>query len=61
MKNAGKSLAISVAMRIKQLSPDGAHPGLNSKPLDAAIGRVPAPYRPGGCHGQRIQIKHTKH
>jgi hypothetical protein len=38
MKNAGKSLAISVAMRIKQLSPDGAHPGLNSKPLDAAIG-----------------------
>jgi hypothetical protein len=48
-------------MRIKQLSPDGAHPGLNSKPLDAAIGWVPAPYRPGGCHGQRIQIKHTKH
>ena len=27
-------------------SPDGAHPGLHSKPLDAAIGRVPAPYCP---------------
>ncbi len=35
-------------------SPDGAHPGLYSKPLDAAIGRVPEPYRPGGRHGQRI-------
>ena len=23
-------------------SPDGAHPGIHSKPLDAAIGRVPA-------------------
>jgi hypothetical protein len=30
-------------------SPDGAHPGLHLKPLDAAIGRVPAPYCPGGC------------
>ena len=28
-------------------SPDGAHPGLHGKPLDAAIGQVPAPYRPG--------------
>ena len=25
-------------------SPDRAHPGLHSEPLDAAIGRVPAPY-----------------
>jgi len=25
-------------------SPDGAHPGLHFKPLDAAIGRVPEPY-----------------
>ncbi len=32
--------------------PDGAHPWLHAKPLDAAIGRVPAPYCPGGCHGQ---------
>jgi hypothetical protein len=38
-----------------------AHPELHSKPLDATIGRVPAPYRPGNRHGQRIQIKHTKH
>jgi len=36
-------------------SPDGAHPGLHSKPLDAAIGRVPAPYRPGGRHGRRFR------
>jgi hypothetical protein len=35
--------------------PDGAHPGLHSKPLDAAIGRVPAPYRPGGRHGRRFR------
>jgi hypothetical protein len=42
-------------------SPDGTHPGLHSKPLDAAIGQVPAPYHPGGHHGQRILIKHTKH
>jgi len=36
-------------------SPDGAHPGLHSKPLDATIRRVPAPYRTG------IRMKHTKH
>ncbi len=42
-------------------SPDKAHPGLHSKPLDAAIGRVLAPYRPGGRHGRRIRINHTKH
>jgi len=41
--------------------PDGAHPGLHLKPLDAAIGQVPVPYRPGGRHGRRFQIKHTKH
>jgi hypothetical protein len=23
----------------------------NAKPLDAAIGQVPVPYHPGGCHG----------
>ena len=32
-------------------SPNGAHPGLHSKPLDAAIGQVPAPYCSGGRHG----------
>jgi hypothetical protein len=24
------------------------------------IGQVPALYCPGGCHGQRIRMKHTK-
>ncbi len=33
--------------------PDGAHQWLHAKPLDAAIGRVLVPYRPGGRHGQR--------
>ena len=66
IKNADESLAISMAMAMQRAtrgaSPDGAHPGLHSKPLDAAIGQVPAPYRPGGRHGQRIRIlKHTKH
>ena len=36
-------------------SPDGAYPGIHSKPLDAAIGRVPAPYRPGGRHGRQFR------
>jgi hypothetical protein len=31
--------------------PDEVHPWLHAKPLDAAIGQVPAPYFPGGCHG----------
>jgi hypothetical protein len=33
---------------------DGSHPGLHSKPLDAAIERVPAPYCPGGRHGDEF-------
>ena len=37
--------------------PNGAHPGLHSKPMDAAIGRVPAPYRPDGRHGRRFRSK----
>ncbi len=37
--------------------PDGEHPWLHVKPLDAAIGQVPVPYCPGGCHGRRFQIK----
>jgi len=56
-KNAGKSTTISMAMAMQRYdgaSPDGAHPGLHSKPLDNAIGRVPAPYRPDGRHGRRI-------
>ena len=35
-------------------SPDGAHQGLHWKPLDAAIGQVPALYYPGGRHGRQI-------
>ncbi len=37
--------------------PDGAHLWLHAKPLDAAIGQVPAPYRPGGRHGRRFRMK----
>ena len=57
-KNAGKLLAILIAMQIggemQGTSPNGAHPGLHSKPLDATIGQVFALHRPGGRHGQRI-------
>jgi len=42
-------------------SPDEAHLGLHWKPLDADIGRVPEPYCPGGCHGQRICCNTQKH
>jgi len=55
MKNAGKLLAILVAIRsgdtMRGVSPNGAHPGLHSKLLDATIGQVPALYRPSSCHG----------
>jgi hypothetical protein len=37
--------------------PDGAHPWLHAKPLDAATGQVPTPYCPGGCHGRRFRMK----
>jgi hypothetical protein len=58
-KNAGKSTTISMAMamqrynagRIAQWSTSRLH----LKPLDAAIGRVPAPYRPGGRHGHDFE------
>ena len=36
---------------IRSASPDAAWPGLYQKPLDAAIGRLLAPYRPGGRQG----------
>jgi hypothetical protein len=51
-KNAGKLMAISMAMAMQWHDTDKAHPGHHSKPLDAAIGRVPAPYRPESGHGR---------
>ncbi len=48
-------LAILMAMRIRRC--DAGHIAqwsasvLHAKPLDATIGQVPAPYRPGGRHG----------
>jgi len=41
-------------------SPDGAHPGLPSKPRDASIGQVPASYCPDGHHGRWIQKWNTQ-
>ena len=38
-------------------SPNGAHPELHSKPLDAAIGRVLASHRRGGRHGRQLRSK----
>jgi hypothetical protein len=64
-KNAGKSVAILMTMGMQRY--DAGHIArwstsrLHSKPLDAAIGQVPAPYCPDGRHGQRIRIKNTKH
>ncbi len=37
--------------------PNGAHPWLHMKPLDAAFGRMPTPHCPGGRHGWRFQMK----
>ncbi len=37
--------------------PDGVHPWLHAKPLDAAIRQVPTRYRPGGRHGGRFRMK----
>ena len=39
--------------------PNGAHPWIHAKLLDAAIEQVPAPYHPGGRHGQRFWKKNT--
>jgi hypothetical protein len=52
-------MAISIAMAMQWY--DAGHIARHWKPLDAAIGQVPAPYCPAGRHGQRIRIKHTKH
>ncbi len=38
--------------------PNGAHPWLHAKSLDATIGRVPMPYCPSSRHGWRFQMKH---
>jgi len=43
--------------RLQGAFPNGAHPGLHLKPLDAAIGRVLASHRRGGRHGSRIRPK----
>ncbi len=54
-KNADKSLAISMAMAMQRYNARRiarwSTSRLHSKPLDAAIGQVPASYRPGGHHG----------
>ena len=42
---------------IHTASPDAACPGLLRKPLDAAIGRLLAPYHSGGHHGDSKQNK----
>jgi len=40
--------------------PDAACPGLLRKPLYPAIGRLLAPYRPGGGHGDNQQNDDAK-
>ena len=42
-------------------SPDGSHPGLHSKPVDAAIRRVLASHCHGGHHGLTILVENTQH
>ncbi len=41
-------------------SPDAACPGLHKKPLNAAIGQLIAPYRPGGRQGDNQQNDNAK-
>jgi len=41
--------------------PNGAHLWLYAKPLDAAIGRVPEPYHPGGSQSHQFWLQNTKH
>ena len=41
-------------------STDGAYRWLHAKPLYSAIGRVLAPYRPGGRHGHRRRRRRPK-
>ncbi len=64
-KNAGELVAILMTMGIQRY--DARHIAwwstsrLHTKPLDTAIGRVPASYCPGSRHGRQFRIKHTKH
>ncbi len=44
---------------MQDASLDIGHPWLHAKPLDAAIGQVPAPYCPGGLHSRQFQMKKT--
>ena len=44
------------ASAIRSALPDAAWQGLHRKPLDAAIGQLPAPYLPGGRQGDN-QLK----
>ena len=41
--------------------PDAACPWLHRKPLDAAIGRLLAPYRPGGRQGDNQHSDNAKY
>jgi len=65
--NVVDSTAIATTMppeRYGARPTDGAYQWLHEKPLNSAIGRVLAPYRPGGHHGHRHhrRVKHnTKH
>ena len=43
--------AATGAAKTKETMKTIAAVGLHSKPLDAAIGRMPAQYCPDGCHG----------
>ena len=42
-------------------SPNAACPGLHGKPLEAATGRLLAPYRPGGRHGNNQHTDDAKY
>ena len=59
--NAPPSQAILMTMwsveAIHAASSNAACPGLLRKPLDAAIGRLLTPYRPGGRQGDSKQYK----
>jgi len=60
-KSADELLAISMAMAMQRYDAGRiarwSTSRLHAKPLDAAIGQVPASYRPGGHHGRRFRIK----
>jgi hypothetical protein len=56
--NAGNiDCHVDTAVQYGVHRPDGAHPWLYAKPLDATIGRVPTPYHPSGRHGQQFRMK----